>query len=53
MLKLYTHHKGFIITGKAWEIKAKLSEYGRIHTTVQQLVSHQQTILKKLNKDND
>ena len=29
-MKIYVHDKGFVLVGKAWEIKAKLAEY-RLH----------------------
>ncbi|MGJ7919905.1 Z-ring formation inhibitor MciZ [Neobacillus sp. LXY-4] len=28
-MKIYVHDKGFVLVGKAWEIKRKIAEYRR------------------------
>lgn len=28
-MKIYVHDKGFVLVGKAWEIKRKIKEYRR------------------------
>ena len=30
-MKIYVHDKGVILSGKAWEIRQKLKEYGKSH----------------------
>ncbi|WP_108670924.1 Z-ring formation inhibitor MciZ [Peribacillus acanthi] len=38
-MKIYVHEKGVTLTGKAWEIKRKLKEYGQHYEFVQQWVN--------------
>ncbi len=37
-MKIYVHDKGFVLVGKAWEIKQKLAEYRRRYELLQDWV---------------
>lgn len=37
-MKIYVHEKGFTLTGKAWQIREKLKEYGKKYTRVSEWV---------------
>jgi hypothetical protein len=36
-MKVYVYHNGFIMSGKAWEIRQKLREYSRDYVLVKDL----------------
>ena len=35
-MKVYVYHNGFIMAGKAWEIKQKLKEYSKEYVLVKE-----------------
>jgi len=37
-MKIYVHEKGIMLSGKAWEIKQKLKEYGNHYSLVKDWV---------------
>lgn len=37
-MKIYVHGQGITLTGKAWEIKTILKEYGKKHELVKEWV---------------
>ncbi len=37
-MKIYVHDKGFVLVGKAWEIREKLAEYRRQYELLQDWV---------------
>jgi hypothetical protein len=37
-MKIYVHDKGFVLVGKAWEIKRKIKEYRRKYEMLQDWV---------------
>ncbi|MTH52265.1 Z-ring formation inhibitor MciZ [Bacillus mangrovi] len=39
-MKIYKLEKGIILTGKAWEIRMKLKEYGKKYKTVKEWIDH-------------
>lgn len=49
-VKIYRHDQGITLVGKAWEIKAKLREYGRIYSTVNEWVQNEKNNKKRNNR---
>lgn len=39
-MKIYVHDKGVILSGKAWEIRQKLKEYGKDYQLVSDWVEN-------------
>ena len=48
-MKVYRLNDRIVMSGKAWEIRAKLKEYGRTHHYVKDWLSEKENRLKKLN----
>lgn len=42
-MKIFIHEHGITFTGKAWEIRAKLKEYGRNYQLVAEWLSDMKT----------
>ncbi|WP_338470163.1 Z-ring formation inhibitor MciZ [Niallia sp. XMNu-256] len=40
-MNIYVHEKGVLLTGKAWEIRQKLNEYGKCYEYVADWVGAQ------------
>lgn len=49
-VKIYRHDQGITLVGKAWEIRAKLKEYGNIYSTVNEWVQNEKHNKKKRNR---
>ncbi|APH06994.1 Z-ring formation inhibitor MciZ [Bacillus weihaiensis] len=43
-MKIYRHEKGIIMSGRAWEVREKLKEYGKIYPTLQEWIQAELTI---------
>jgi hypothetical protein len=43
-MKIYRLDKGFVLVGKAWEIRTKLREYSRTYTTVNEWIQDGKTL---------
>ncbi|MCA1030614.1 Z-ring formation inhibitor MciZ [Bacillus timonensis] len=41
-MKVYLVPKGIILVGKAWEVREKLKAYSKQHSTLKQLIEHQE-----------
>ncbi len=40
-MNIYVHEKGILLTGKAWEVRQKLKEYGKCYEYVSDWVGAQ------------
>lgn len=40
-MNIYVHDKGILLTGKTWEVRQKLKEYGKCYTFVSDWIKHE------------